>query len=413
MKGTVSALLIIAVLIRLVLAASSYHSDLGPWDLAGRVISQGNVLNFYDYIRLLPKDNPIAQNYPSYLFNYPPAIYFFYGALHNILTLAFPQNFLDDFLFHFTNTLGNPLLNLHLLLLKLPFIFFDIPIAFMIKALVEGEKQKKAVWLLWLFNPINLYATYLIGQFDIIPTFFVISCLYLLQKKFANNLLLASVALGVGIAFKIFPLLLIVPFLSVFSSWRKRLGIIAAVSLPYLLSILPFLSSPGFKNNALVANQSTKSLYAQIPISGGEAIIVFLAAVVFVYFLFLRQSVDKSQLWRRFFIVLLVFFMFTHFHPQWLVWLTPFLILDLVKNNFKDWLPLLVLCLSFFGMILLFDPGLSIWLFSPISPKLYGSPGLIEMLGKQGNLNLYRSVLQTIFFGCGLYYLRITHEYFF
>ena len=197
------------------------------------------------------------------------------------------------------------------------------------------------------------------------------------------------------------------PLAALKKSWVDRIKIVATGAVVYLLTIVPFLSSQGFRATALLAGQTTKSLYAQIPISGGETIILFLAFLVFIYVVFLYRSVSVEKLWQRFFILMLLFFIFTHWHPQWFLWITPFLIIDFVKSGLKRWLPLAISFFSFLGLLSFFDAGLTVWLFAPIAPKLYGAAGFWQQLGISLDINLARSVLQTLFAGSALYYLYI------
>lgn len=410
MKNKIVAILALGLLLRLLLAFSTFHSDIAPFDYAGEVVTRGNILNFYDYLWKLPAGAPILKVYPRNLFNYPPAVYFTLGGVSRIFTWMVDPTVHTNFILNFTSTLANWQLNLLLLLLKLPYFGFDVAIAYMLMALFKTEKQKFLAFAFWIFNPITLYATYMMGQFDIIPVFFSILCLYMVAKKVdkleSTSLIPEAVILGLGGAFKIFPLLFLVPLAALKKSWVDRIKIIVAGLGVYLLSIIPFLNSEGFRKTALLAGQTTKSLYAQIPISGGESIILFPAFLIFIYLIFLYKPPTVESLWQRFFVLMLVFFIFTHYHPQWFLWITPFLIIDLV-NNPKHWLPLSLSLISFVGLVSFFDPGLSVWLFSPIWPSLYGSPGIWELAHLNLDINTARNVFQTLFVGTALYYLYI------
>lgn len=389
--------LIIGVLLRLILAASSYHSDIAALDFAGRVMASGHILNFYDFLSSLPKNDPILKIYPPSLFNYPPAIYFFFVGPSLLASLT-GQSVNSLFIFDVQKVLGNFQLNLHLLLLKLPYLIFDLPIAFLLMRFFDSPRKKFLAFTFWLLNPVNLYVTYLVGQFDIIPTFFVVAALTLRKRLFWSAILL-----GIGASFKIYPLFLLIFLALLAGSFTKRLLIILLGVLPYFLTFLPFLPSPGFRSTALLANQTLKSLYAQIPLSGGESIILFPAFLILFYLIFLYQKTNLKFLWQRFFLILLLFFIFTHYHPQWFLWLTPFFILDLIQSNFKNTLPQLLSLLSFIGLLFFFDPGLTTRLFSPVFPVLYDSPSLWGLLRPSIDPNFIRSVLQTLFVGGALY----------
>ena len=62
-------LVALAILIRLVLAGTTFHVDLNAFALASGYISQGKILSFYDAVRLLPEGNAIKSLYTDKIFN--------------------------------------------------------------------------------------------------------------------------------------------------------------------------------------------------------------------------------------------------------------------------------------------------------------------------------------------------------
>lgn len=403
MKKFISTILVIGILIRVLLSIATYHSDLTPFDFAGRVIGSGNVTNFYDYLWSLPNDHSYLKVYPRNLFNYPPLPYFFLGGASLLTTWIVNPVVHSNFVLDFKSTLGNPQLNLLLLLLKLPYFFFDMAIAYLLMGMFTDEKQKKLAFVLWMFNPVNLYATYMIGQFDVIPTFLTVAAIYLATKK--KSLIPSAILLGIGAGFKIFPLLFIIPLALVKQKFLDKVKVLLTAGIIYIICAYPFVWSKGFRMTAMLAGQTTKSFYAQIPISGGESVILFLAAVVFIYIVFYFNKTIAWDLWKRFFVMISVFFVFTHFHPQWFLWTMPFFVMDLVHTRFKH-LPLFIgLLIIFLGMITFFDSGLSIGLFSPVNSALYNLPDFWKLLGLNLDINTSRSILQTVFVGILGYYI--------
>lgn len=400
-------IILIGVLIRLFLAGISFHSDIVHFDLASQIIGRGNILNFYDYTFSLDSDNSLLKTYPRELFNYPPAVYFLLSPFLWILSSISNVQFHNDFIFNTSLTLGDPRLILHLILLKIPYLIFDFGIAYFLYNLFTNKKDKKLALLLWIFNPVTLYATYMIGQFDIIPTFFVVTALYLVNKD-SNSLsdkkvFLSSLLLGIGASFKLFPLLFLIPLATLLHNWRKRVAVLVIGISVYLITILPFIGSAGFRRTALIANQTLKSFFAQIPISGGETIILYLLFILFFYLIFIYKRLNGEFVWQRFFIIILLFFIFTHFHPQWFLWLIPFFIIELIISKFKHLFLYTLILISYTGLVFLFEPSLSVGLFSPINPILYNAKPVYEQLGLSIDHNLSRSLLQTVFVGCAGY----------
>lgn len=411
MKKIISIILAVGIVLRIFLSFSTYHSDVAPFDFAGKVISQGNIANFYDYLWNLPEDHPYLKVYPRNLFNYPPPVYFFLGGVSLLTTWMVNPEVHSNFILDFPSMLGNIQFNLLLFLLKLPYFIFDILIAYMLMSFVKEEKKKLWIFGLWIFNPINLYATYMLGQFDVIPTFLSVAALYLVLRNKDRidsiSLIPSGILLGVGAAFKIFPLLFILPLALLKKDWRGRIKILGSGFLTYFILAFPFIFSKGFRATAALAGQTTKSLYAQIPISGGESIILFLAAVIFLYLVFLYKKIKAEDLWKRFFLMMLTFFVFTHYHLQWFVWITPFLIIDLINSNFKNWVALLLIFISFLGLMTFFDPGMTVWLFSPVNSNLWGLPGIWQLIGLNPDINVFRSIFQTLFVGAAFFYFYI------
>lgn len=389
-------ILLIGILIRLILSAVTFHPDIGHFDLAGYVLGKGNFLNFYDY--------------PNVVFNYPPAVYFSVGALDWLLTRWTDVDFHNNFLFDFKDTLGDFRLNLHLILLKIPYLPFDFVTALLLYKLFTVRRQKILAFTLWIFNPWVLYSTYMMGQFDVIPTAFVMMALYILNKEADLNkrVFLSAFLLGIGASFKIYPALFLLPLAFILPTWSKRIQAVFLGILVYVATILPFISSQGYRSAALAASQIFKSLYAQISVSGGEGIILFLAFTGFVYFIYLYQTGKAENLWQRFFIILLLFFVFTHYHPQWFLWLTPFLIIELICTNFKHYFLLLIIATSFIGSVFLFEQSLSIGLFAPLNFNLYNGPTLWKLLNIQLDVNFSRSLFQSLFV-CAAGYLIYTY----
>ena len=209
MKRKIIIVLVVGLLIRLFLGFSTFHSDIQPFYFAGDVIAKGNILNFYDYLRKLPVNDPILKIYPADLFNYPPLVYFFLGPVSYLFSLPFSRSLLHGFIFNLPGLLGNLQLNFLLLALKLPYLPFDLGIAYFLFKFFKNPKNKFLAFTIWMFNPVNLYATYMMGQFDVIPTFFAIAALYFAVRK--DKYFLAALFLGLGASFKIFPALFLIP----------------------------------------------------------------------------------------------------------------------------------------------------------------------------------------------------------
>jgi hypothetical protein len=398
MDKNILFILIIGILLRILIAFSTFHSDLSAFQIAGSMIANGHILDFYDY------DLTLDKKYQDLaLLNYPPAIYLFHGIFNFIFSGILGMNFINSYVFDRLTVGQDIFYNLHILVLKMPYLLFDIPLAFLLTRFFKDQKDKLIAFALWMFNPIAVHASFMMGQFDVIPTFFVVLSLLLVYKKKPEW---AALSLGLGAAFKIFPLFLIFPLAATRKSWGERFKLIGLGILPYLIFIIPYLPSPAFKSTALVASQTTKSLFSNIPVSGGESIYLYLAALIFyflVIFIYKRPTVDN--IWRHFFVVMLLFYIFTHTHPQWFLWLTPFLIIDLIMSNYKNWPVFLLSIFTWFSALLFFDPGLNIGLFGPLTSAYNTTVSIWQFLGLGIDYNFARSIVQTLFVAAAGYYI--------
>lgn len=350
----------VGIILRIILSLITFHPDMQVFDMAGQLVASGNILNLYDF------------SSSSGVLNYPPLIYLLHGLFR------FLSGGLEG-----------------LLILKLPYLIFDLLTGFILFKLFDDRKKAALAFTLWMFNPVSLYATYMMGQFDIIPAFFIALSIYQVIK---GKLEWAALALGFGIAFKISPIFLVIPLIILGKNIGERLKLLMLALAPYLISVLPFIFSSSFRSTALFANQSSKSLYANIPVSGGESIILFPTFLLF-YYLFIWFNRIKGDIVKLYFIPLLLFFIFTHFHPQWLIWIAPLVILDLVSSP-KNYPVYLLIFISWLASLFFFDPSLTLGIFAPLFPT---TASLWSLLKFNPDFNLSRSIIQTIFAASAFY----------
>jgi hypothetical protein len=395
--------LVLGIVLRILVAASTAHPDLWALFFAQQLFVFKNVFNIYDYLAYLPETSKLVINYGTNFFTYPPLAYFFFGFLGLIskpflsldnfsrLVASYPQ--IHDFSGLFQT----------LLLFKLPYLIFDLGIAFLLADFFQNKKKKRLAFLFWIFNPLSFYTSFMVGQFDVIPLFFSVLALNLSLRKKVS---LSALSLGVGGALKMFPFLFL-PFLILISGkgfWGKiKLAILGV--LPYFLTVVPFLASPVFRQVALFSSQSQKMLHMTLPVSGAEGIyiFVFLFTLLAIFAAYNREKVEN--LWWYFLGVMLLFFSVTHYHPQWFLWLTPFLIWELVENNFKHLSIALMLFFCWLITTLFFEPSLSYGLFNPLWPQLEKAPGISDFISRYTDVFQLKSLIRSIFAGISFFYI--------
>lgn len=411
-KKSLAKWFLIGLFLRLILMPITAHPDIWALNFGRYFFAHKGIFNIYDYLYNLPSNYDLVRNYGTNFFTYPPLAYFTLGLFGFILKPFSDPTFSQWLISNFSKVYQNPQVFKHLFLLKFPYLFFDLGIAFLLMGLFKEEKKKKLAFLFWIFNPLAFYTTFMIGQFDIIPVFLVVLSLYLALR---NKKEWAAVVLGIGGAFKMFPLFFLLPLVLVFGKTlggKIKLAVLGIA--PYLLTIIPFLGSVAFRQVALFSPQSQKMLFMILPVSGAEGIYIFFFFYFLICFIATYAKPAKENFWLYPFAILLLLFSTTHYHPQWFLWLTPFLILALVKNNFANkWLHL-ILFSCFLIITFFFEPSLHIGLFVPVKPSLANlSGGLEEVISHFYNPFQLKSLVRSLFAATAvfLFYLNFNFHH--
>ena len=339
----------VGVLLRLVFIGVGIHPDIRANYLAAYIIAQkGEVFSFYDYISRLPRNHSWVGIYGDGQFNYPPLAHLSHGLFNFLLWPVYPRQAFDILINDYGNFRGSAGSVFLLFLLKLPYVIADILCLVFLTKLFPDSRRKRLATVLWLVNPFVLYSAYLMGQFDIFIALFFILAIYAFHKD-RNSL--AAVCLGISAGFKPFSLVML-PFVTR-SRWKS---IFLGVG-TYGLIILPYLHSVAFKTYALLAAQSDKPLYAKIMVSGSQHVPLFILGLVALFW-WSRYRPAAFPGWGWLSVPLFLFFSVTHWHPQWLTWLAPFLVLAWVEVEKTRW-PIVVLTLAYLVIVLTFDSSLN------------------------------------------------------
>lgn len=396
-------ILIIGIIIRLFLMPITVHPDLWGHSFTAYFFAYQGQLDIYDFLLNLPKNHPLVVNYGvNDIFIYPPLAYFTLGIFRLMVRPFADPNFIPWLMVNLGHFYDFPTLGFQLFLFKLPYLFLDVASAFLLAGLFDDAKKKKWAFSLWMFNPVAIYATFMMGQLDILPVFFTILSCYMIKRGKAGWGLFF---LGVGGAYKIYPLLLIPPaaFLLEETFWKK-VKLLTIGFLPYILTIAPYISSKGFRAMVLFGSKETKMLFMSWPVTAAEGVFPFILFLIVIYLTayYLKKKIPVEI---SFLAILLLLFSVTDYHPQWFLWLTPFLIWALIKYSFKYAEIVIVMFLTWLIITLLFEASLSYGLFVPVWHNLQNAPSLADYLVKVTDVFQFRSIVRSIFAGGAAYYL--------
>jgi len=299
--------ILLALLIRLLIIPFFYHPDIKSTLFHTQYLQFG-VGDIYSFVEQNKSQLPYNN-----IFVYLPFTYFFLGFINILLSPLYPSAFsswITDWGFFQNN---NPNLPFILLILKLPYLIFDFGTGWLIYRLTQNKRYLN----FWLFNPISLYLIYIQGNFDIIPTFFTLACLYFLSVK---KDYLGYLSLGIGIALKIYPILFLPFILLKYSPSLKKIIISTIITfIPLILSLIPYIFQANFYSSFIGSGLTQKLLENKlfnIPVFP-----LLYLIILFIFYLSKTKNLDRQ--------LLLLFFIFVstvNFHPQWLIWFLPFII---------------------------------------------------------------------------------------
>ena len=336
---------------------------------------------------------PQYQNIPDFLYwSYPPLWLFTLILIHPLYMLISPTIYPDNpaalwvtsqnppfeegpNMFEAYWSFTPPRVNVNLplldLIIKTPIILADLLIAVTLYKMIRsssGDEKASYAYYVWLFNPYTIFFSSVWGVFDSIPSLFTLLSLRdLLNRKYVNSALL----LGIGILFKLYPIVLI-PILSVICYKLRRkfsemvkyglisLGLFSIVSFssyfvtallcgqePMNLSIqlMTFLivkrASPDWFGKNIIYGLTPliilSEVLSQAKININIPISPFLLAIALLYFIIKIYSIEHPSEEDVFSYVTATYFAiyltYTVVNPQYFLWILPSLLLLSMKKN--------------------------------------------------------------------------------
>lgn len=405
-------LVILAITLRLLVAALIFHPDIKTFNFQASFLRHG-VFNIYSYLIDNKEALPLKEN-----FVYFPLTYLTLGAYQAVVAPLMGSGF-DSWLSNADSfgVVTSPNIFKYLIILKLPYLILDIVVAFILLKYFDDEatqpngrgvfsrasseismkrdkKIGKKAFTLWLFNPFTIFIIYAFGNVDIFPVILVLLSLLFIKKDKKS---LAALMLGLAAGFKIYPLLF-VPFLCLSGESLKEkiklavipFGVFGAVSLPFL--------SSAFLESTLISGLTTRLFNPGIGVGFGESIIVglMLLSALFFYCLLVDK---KPNMFNYFLATLLIIFAFSHFHVAWLLWIAPFLVIVAVREQKLSGIIFLLSIAAVLIPLLYQDRSMSISLFRIYSTWFDLLPTPFTAIQKFFDPYNLQSILHSLFAG--------------
>lgn len=130
--------------------------------------------------------------------------------------------------------------------LKLPLILADlVTVLFIYKIVIllkESKREAGLFALFYAFNPVTIFISSIWGMFEPIPVMFTVMALYYFMRRSSKSKLATSaLLLGLGIAFKIYPIFILPAFLAKIRRLKEIITYFSFALFPIALFSIPFL----------------------------------------------------------------------------------------------------------------------------------------------------------------------------
>ena len=212
----------------------------------------------------------------------------------------------------------------------LPLLLSDLVITAILLRLFIWNKTE--IFIFYFASPIILFATYMHGQLDIIPTAILFSSLFLLSKRFYCY---AAILAGLAISTK-FHTVAALPLMAIYLLSKgkyKEMGLM--IFIPFLIYFgfsYPYLSNGNGFNEAVIHNYKQDLIFDSF-IAIGEAKIylpILLSAIIYLRFSAYRK-VNIDLLYAATGSLFSIFLLFIEPSPGWFIWLTPFFTIFFIR----------------------------------------------------------------------------------
>ena len=289
--------------------------------------------------------------------------------------------------------------------IKFPYFLFDLACAFLLLRFTKDVKINLKVFKHWMINPIVIFVTYIFARFDVIPLFITLLVLYfaMKEKKYISIFFLI-----VSIIMRFFPIF-ILPFLILYLAKNKKdyiifsvfgiLGILALEIGSRIISgesaLFKLLNSQHF--TFIIALQwGMEALHVRL-----LPLVILLTLLIISFFEISNKSF--SNLLKYCLLAFLLWFSFGYFHPQWLIWVIPFLIFQFVEKDKLFYYHILQILIIPF-ILLYWGQLVTTFLFSPIDSKFFTTlPDVVDIIRKYYSPSKFANIFSSIFSGISIW----------
>jgi len=302
-----------------------------------------------------------------------------------------------------------------LFLFKVPYFLFDMGCAFLFLNIFQDCKKGLYAFIFWIINPIVIFATYLAPRYESVATFFILLSLYYAKKNLSVKSLFF---LGISIIIRLYPLILLPFFVIILGknlSQRLKLAFWGGFPLGIITVLNHLFHHIGPIEGLAKLQHTSYLLMMQFPLMHYryDRIFVFILAYTFLFlYALFKTNHSFKDLWKVNLIALLLFFATCFFHTHYLMWLIPFLTLEVVEDRrFCGLFVIQVLC--FIVYTFRWRDHFAGFLFTPIAPSYFlNLKDPMEVIDQYYPASYLISIFRSIFSGVCLWMMYLIFKEF-
>ena len=300
-----------------------------------------------------------------------------------------------------------------LTLFKILYLIFDIACMFIILRLsFDNEPEKKLrVFKFWIFNPVVIFVLYIFARHDIIGILAVLIALLLAKK---DRKYWAIIVLALGIALRFFPVMLLPLLVFYLARTKKDYIILSAVGVSGLAGMELF--SYFYFGRSLIFTLLNSQhfdyiLSSKLDLVIHDRIFIFIVAYTIIILSFLHIKKKSFDILLNYgAIVYLAYVSLCYFHPQYVLWVVPFLVIVFVRRRqllYYHWVQfaLLMVILIYWGDLV------TKFVFAPIDHKYFVYlTGIIPIIERFYDSAKFVNIFRSIFTGVSLWMIYLIYK---
>ena len=300
-----------------------------------------------------------------------------------------------------------------LALFKILYLIFDVVCMFLILRLsFDGEPENKLqVFKFWMFNPFVIFILYVFARHDIMGILATLVALLLAKK---NRKYWAIIVLALGIALRFFPIMILPLFIIYLARTKKDYIILSVIGISGLAAVelfSYFYFGRSVIFSLLNAQHFDYILSSKLELVIHDRIFIFVTVYIVAILSFLhirKKSFDILLNYGA--IIYLAYVSLCYFHPQYVLWTVPFLIIIFIRRKsllYYHWIQfaLLLVILIYWGDLV------TKFVFAPIDYKFFiYLTGPIPIINRFYDPVKFVNIFRSIFTGVSLWMIYLIYK---